>query len=100
MDTALLIAVFGFAIVSYLLPWVISEVRNAQHGTAILLINIFLGWTVLGWFAALIWAVVEKPVEAKPSSPPPPPVHTDTEPGPMVSDKPSAPWKSGPIYWD
>jgi hypothetical protein len=22
-----------------------------------------LGWTVLGWIAALIWAIVEKPIE-------------------------------------
>ena len=47
----------------YFLPAIICDIRNSQHGTAIKLVNLFLGWTVLGWFAALIWAIVEKPDE-------------------------------------
>lgn len=44
----------------YFLPSVVGEKkRNAR---AILVLNIFLGWTVIGWIVALIWAVtVEKP---------------------------------------
>jgi hypothetical protein len=31
--------------------------RNKAEGQAgILLVNLFLGWTVLGWFVAFIWA--------------------------------------------
>ena len=44
----------------YFLPSVSADVRNVQHAAAIALINLFFGWTVLGWLAALIWAVVEK----------------------------------------
>jgi hypothetical protein len=35
--------------------------RQKEHFVAILLINIFLGWTVIGWIAALIWALTDAP---------------------------------------
>lgn len=37
--------------------------RDVRHAGKIVLINVVFGWTVLGWIAALIWAIVEKPVE-------------------------------------
>jgi len=48
----------GFIMVSvYFLPVIIGGLRNKAHGGfAILLINLFLGWTVVGWVVALIWA--------------------------------------------
>ena len=45
----------------YFLPALIAAIRRAQHGLAIGLLNLLLGWTVIGWLAALIWAVVEQP---------------------------------------
>lgn len=55
---------FGLILVFYFLPAVISNVRNTRHGWTILLINLFFGWTVLGWIAALIWAIVEAPEQS------------------------------------
>ena len=44
----------------FFLPAIIALVRG--HNTlAIFLLNFFLGWTVIGWFRALIWAVTDKP---------------------------------------
>jgi len=44
----------------FFLPAIIALVRG--HNTlAIFLLNFFLGWTVIGWFWALIWAVTDKP---------------------------------------
>lgn len=40
----------------YLLPTIISFRRNLPNAKKIFLINFFLGWTVYGWFAALIMA--------------------------------------------
>ncbi len=37
---------------------------KTKYATGILLLNLFLGWTVLGWIGALIWAV-SAPKEAK-----------------------------------
>ena len=39
----------------YFLPAFMA--RDKEHFTGILLVNIFLGWTFLGWIGALIWAV-------------------------------------------
>jgi hypothetical protein len=40
----------------YFLPAIVG--RNKADFTGILLLNLLLGWTVIGWFAALIWACV------------------------------------------
>lgn len=37
--------------------------RDVRYAGKIVLINVVFGWTVLGWIAALIWAIVEKPIE-------------------------------------
>ncbi len=41
----------------YFLPVLIAAVRHATHGWGIVVLNLFLGWTMLGWLIALIWAV-------------------------------------------
>lgn len=63
MSTLLTLTLFALAIMFYLLPCVISAARGCKHGGMIFFINLVFGWTVLGWIAALIWAIVEAPVE-------------------------------------
>jgi hypothetical protein len=41
------------ALVVYLVPSLEADAREHRHALAITLINVFLGWTVIGWFAAL-----------------------------------------------
>ena len=44
----------------YFLPTIIAA--NRGHSVAgILVLNLFLGWTVIGWFAMLLWALVSAP---------------------------------------
>jgi hypothetical protein len=40
----------------YFLPSIVAFARNKRDTTAILLLNIFRGWTLIGWIVALIWA--------------------------------------------
>jgi hypothetical protein len=40
----------------YFLPTIIAFARNKRDTTAILLLNVFLGWTMIGWVVALVWA--------------------------------------------
>jgi Superinfection immunity protein len=40
----------------YFLPTIIALVRGHLSGLAIFLLNLFLGWTLLGWIIALIWS--------------------------------------------
>jgi len=42
----------------YLLPTMIADVRGHPHPIAIFVLNVLLGWTVLGWLAALVWSFV------------------------------------------
>jgi len=52
---ALFFPFFGF--VMYFLPSIIAVARNKRDIAAIVLLNFFLGWTMIGWVAALVWAV-------------------------------------------
>lgn len=50
---AYLMLTLGF----YLLPSLIAAFRNHTSGGGILVINVLLGWTILGWIIALAWSV-------------------------------------------
>jgi hypothetical protein len=41
----------------YFIPSIIASARKSSSATAIILLNLFLGWTVIGWVVALIWAI-------------------------------------------
>jgi hypothetical protein len=45
------------AVFIYFVPSIIAYRKKKRDVTPILLINIFLGWTLIGWVVALIWAV-------------------------------------------
>ena len=47
----------GFGFVMYFLPSILAFARSKRDTTAIVLLNFFLGWTMIGWIVALIWAV-------------------------------------------
>ncbi|VFN00320.1 MAG: Superinfection immunity protein [Candidatus Kentron sp. G] len=44
------------ALVVYFFPGIVALIRGHHSKVAVLLLNLFLGWTVLGWLWALIWA--------------------------------------------
>ena len=47
--------------VLYFLPAIIAAARHTHNSTGILLLNIFLGWTLVGWFVALLMAFFSMP---------------------------------------
>jgi Superinfection immunity protein len=47
---------FGFGFLMYFLPSVVAFARNKRDTTSIVLLNFFLGWSVIGWVIALVWA--------------------------------------------
>jgi Superinfection immunity protein len=48
-----------FMILLYFLPAIIGHDKRDAAG--IFLLNLFLGWTVIGWVIALIWACSAEP---------------------------------------
>jgi hypothetical protein len=57
MLPALFLPFFGFGFVMYFLPSIIAFARSKRDTMAILLLNFFLGWTMIGWVVALVWAL-------------------------------------------
>ena len=53
------IIALALAVTLYILPFIIAAVRNHQNKKSILLINVFLGFTSIGWLVALIWAFLD-----------------------------------------
>jgi len=54
---ALLLLVVGFLL--YFLPSLIGSKR--RNANSIFIVNLFLGWTLVGWVVALAWAVAAEP---------------------------------------
>ena len=42
--------------VLYFIPALIARSREVQHTIALFALNLLLGWTLIGWVAAIIWA--------------------------------------------
>ncbi|MCX5699758.1 MAG: superinfection immunity protein [Candidatus Omnitrophica bacterium] len=50
----IIIVIFGL----YLLPALIYFLRRNKNWMAVFLLNLFLGWTGIGWVVALVWSVM------------------------------------------
>ena len=48
---------FGIGLLVYFLPTIIALVRSKRDKAAIFVLNLFLGWSVIGWVIALVWAL-------------------------------------------
>lgn len=53
-------ALIGSMILMYWLPTVIAMVRNASSGVGVSLVNLFAGWTGIGWLVAFVMAVFSR----------------------------------------
>ncbi len=57
--TGLLVLVICF--IFYFLPTVTAAARHTRNGGIVLLLNLFLGWTIIGWMLAMGWALKDDP---------------------------------------
>jgi ABC-type transport system involved in cytochrome c biogenesis permease component len=46
-------------IVPYFAPAIVAFARGHQQKWAILALDLFLGWTFLGWVGALVWSLTK-----------------------------------------
>lgn len=60
----------GLALILYFVPTAIAMKREAKSTGYITLVNAFLGWTIAGWVAALLWAVLSPSEKANPAKQP------------------------------
>jgi hypothetical protein len=47
---------FGFGFLFYFLPTIVAILREKHDRLSIFLLNLFLGWSLIGWVIALVWA--------------------------------------------
>ena len=47
---------FAFALALLFLPTLIAKSRNHPNALPIFLVNLFVGWTFIGWVISLVWA--------------------------------------------
>jgi len=55
LEFLLVVLIFAF----YFLPTLIAFLRQHKNKLAIFLLNLLLGWTVLGWVVSLVWSVIK-----------------------------------------
>jgi hypothetical protein len=55
LELLLVVLIFVF----YFLPTLIAFLRQHKNKLAIFLLNLLLGWTVLGWVVSLVWSVIK-----------------------------------------
>jgi hypothetical protein len=49
-------AVLVISLALYFLPTIVALTRGASRTTAVIVINLLLAWTVIGWIVALVLA--------------------------------------------
>ena len=57
--TLLLCCLALAALTLYILPSLIAIYRDHQHKLAILVFNLFFGWSFIGWVLSLVWSLME-----------------------------------------
>jgi hypothetical protein len=55
-DSGLFLFLVLIACIMYFLPAIIAGSRHHSNASAITVLNLLLGWTILGWIAAMVWA--------------------------------------------
>jgi hypothetical protein len=51
------IMIYALALLLYFTPTWVASARAHPNFAGVLVINLFLGWTFVGWVASLAWAV-------------------------------------------
>ena len=65
---AIYIILFLGAAFIYWLPAHIANKRRHPNALPIALLTLFLGWTLVGWVTALVWATMATPAPAAPTA--------------------------------
>jgi len=59
LATLFAVIFFLLLIALYFLPSVIAVIRNHRNRIPIILVNILLGWSFVGWVVSLVWAFTD-----------------------------------------
>jgi hypothetical protein len=57
--TLIAIAISVFTL-GYMFPFGLALIRHKRNKAAIFFLNLFAGWTIIGWVVALVWAATTR----------------------------------------
>jgi hypothetical protein len=100
MEGLLGLVIIAIIAAFYFIPTIVAASSNKRNTGAIFVLNLFLGWTFLGWVAALVWAVADER-SALPQTEPLSPRAPSAASVPDVSPRATpATWKAmpAPVY--
>ena len=60
VGSAFMLSVVLAAFSLYFLPAIVAQARGHRQNNAITIVNLFLGWTLLGWVLSLAWACMDE----------------------------------------
>ena len=99
MEAVIGLVVLAILLGLYFLPTIIAVSRHKRNAVAIGALNFFLGWTLIGWVTALIWALAyEAPSNIQQQSHKPPAIQSSPVTPPPTQQKQSSKGTS-PKYW-
>lgn len=67
MDVFFGLILLALGVCFYFLPSIVASQRSHPSAAGIAVLNLFLGWTLVGWVVALVWAVSSGSSAPKPT---------------------------------
>jgi len=64
MDILIVMIAFLAFVFVYLLPSLVAYFRRHRNANSICVVNLFFGWTLVGWVLCLAWSVSSNVYEA------------------------------------
>ncbi len=61
---------WGLIILPYWVPTIVVLCRKGENAAQVVVVNLLLGWTIIGWVVALVMALKPKPAPYPPYYPP------------------------------
>ena len=59
MEVLFALGLFAFGAMIYFIPLIVAISEQRPNTSAIGALNLFLGWTFVGWVVALVWAMTK-----------------------------------------
>ena len=66
INIAILLVLLAIGLAIYFLPAIIARSRDHDNKTAIFVLNLLLGWSVIGWVGAMVWAFTNSTAAPEP----------------------------------
>jgi hypothetical protein len=76
------LTILAVSIIPYFIPSIIAFLRKHENAVPLFLVNIFLGWTLIGWIICLVWALTGSGAGRTVAPAPPKPEAKAAEPVP------------------